>query len=431
LQGDILIEVIIILLLLVLNGFFAASEIAMVSSSKPRLKKLAVSGNKRAAAALNLSRSPNTFLSTVQVGITLVGIFAGAFGGASLAGNLSVVLADISFIAPYADTISFILIVIMITYLSLIIGELAPKRLAMNNPESLALLAAKPMTLLSKIAKPFIWVLSISTDAILKLLRYKPSDRSAISEEEIKILVDEGTQSGVIDQTEKEIIDRVFKAGDMDVSGMMTIRQDVIFIDKDEDESTIKETLLSNEFSRYPVYEDNFDNVIGMVDARDMLKLYVNGRSKDFSEVMYPCIKIKEDTPALHLLKMFKENQDRIAVVVDDNGGTEGIVTMGDLVNAIVGDPEREDDSGIKKLNDKEYILSGSLPVDDLKNLLNIKDLPEEEEYKTVAGFFMTNLNAVPKTNFIVEWDSYRMRVIEMQGNRVLKVKLRILDKPF
>lgn len=429
-QGDIILEIIFILLLIVINGLFAGSELAMISSSKSRLKKLALGGSKRAAAALKLSKSPNTFLSTVQIGITLVGIFAGAFGGATLSGKLAVIISSVEFLAPYSETLSFVLVVMVITYLSLVVGELVPKRLAMNNPEGLALFAAKPMSILSVITKPFIWLLSVSTEAVLKLLRFKASTKSEVSAEEIKILVDEGTKSGTIDQVEKDIIGRVFKAGELEVASIMTIRQDIIFLDSEEDEKVTIKMLMESPYSRYPVIEGNFDNVIGFVHSKEVLKDLARSGSIDLLKSLIPVVKIPEETPVLHMLDIFKEKEIHIAIVSNEYGGTEGLITLGEVMDSIVGDIEKETEN-ITKLNDKEYYISGSLHIEDLKELIKVTYLPnEEEEYKTVAGLLMTNLEAVPKVNDVFEWEIYKFRVVEMKGNRVMKVRLTILDSP-
>jgi len=431
LQGGIILEVVLILLLIGINGLFAGSELAMVSSSKARLKKLALGGSTRAAAALKLSKSPNTFLSTVQIGITLVGIFAGAFGGATLSGKLAVVISSVDILAPYSETLSFVLVVMAITYLSLVVGELVPKRLAMNNPEGLALFAAKPMSILSVITKPFIWLLSTSTEVVLKLLRFKASTKSEVSAEEIKILVDEGTRSGTIDEVEKDIIGRVFKAGELEITSIMTIRQDMIFLDKDDENEVTIKTLMQTPYSRYPVIEGNFDNVIGYVNSKEILKDLAKNGSIDIMKHLMPVVKTPEDTPVLHMLDIFKEKETHIAIVSNEYGGTEGLITLGEVMDSIVGDIEKEESKEITMLNDNEYHLSGSLHTEDLKELLKISSLPnEEEDYKTVAGLLMTNLEAVPKVNDVFEWERYKFKVIEMKGNRVMKVRLTIMDKP-
>lgn len=428
-MDSILFEIIIILLLIILNGVFAGSEIAMVSSSKVRLKNLALGGSKRASAALKLSRMPNTFLSTVQIGITLIGIFAGAFGGATISVKLASYINKIEFLAPYSETISFLLVVIVITYLSLVVGELVPKRLAMNNPERMALFAAKPMSILSVATKPFIWILSISTDLVLKLLRYKPSSSSAVSAEEIKMLVDEGTQSGVIDEKEKDIIGRVFKAGDLEVSSIMTIRQDIIFLDSEEDENVVIKTLIESPYSRYPVIQGNFDNVIGVIHTKIVLKDLAKSGSINLLKNLMPVVKTGEDTPVLHMLDIFKEKQTHIVIVTNEYDGTEGLITQSDVMDSIVGEIEPDfKKEEITRLSDKKYLLSGSLPIEEFKRLLKERYLPnEEEEFKTLAGFIMTNLGNVPKENDEFQGEGYTLKVLEMKKNRVLKVELTIL----
>lgn len=424
---NILFEVIIILLLIIINGVFAGSEIAMVSSSKSRLKKLALGGSKRAVAALKLSKSPNTFLSTVQIGITLVGIFAGAFGGATLSVKLSALLNNIDFLTPYSETLGFLLVVIIITYLSLVIGELVPKRLAINNPEGLALISAKPMSFISVATKPFIWVLSISTEIVLKILNFKPSTKSTVSAEEIRILVDEGTKSGVIDEMEKDIIERVFKAGDLEVSSIMKIRQEIVFLNiKDPDDKIIR-TILNNPYSRFPVMDGNFDNVLGFVNSKEVLKDIALNNSMDLKKNLMPIVKTPEETPVLHMLDIFKKKKTHIVIVTNEYGGTEGLITQGDVIDSVVGEIEGDEEDDIIKINENEFELRGTFIIEDLKDLIKENYLPNEEDgFKTVAGLVMTNLEEVPKVNDEYVWKNYKFKVVEMKGNRILKIKLYI-----
>ncbi len=426
-MDSIVFEVIIILLLIILNGVFAGSEIAMVSSSKSRLKKLALGGSKRASAALKLSKSPNTFLSTVQIGITLIGIFAGAFGGATLSVKLTALLNNIEFLVPYSETLGFLLVVIIITYLSLVIGELVPKRLAINNPEGLALISAKPMSFISVATKPFIWILSVSTDIVLKILNFRPSTKSAVSAEEIKILVDEGTKSGVIDEMEKDIIERVFKAGDLEVSSIMKIRQEIVFLNIKDTDDKIISTILKNPYSRFPVIDGNFDNVLGFVNSKEVLKDIALNDRLDLQKNIMPIVKTSEETPALHMLDIFKKKKTHIVIVTNKYGGTEGLVTLGDVIDSVVGEIEGDDEDDIIKTNENEFELRGTFIIEDLKELIKENYLPNEEDgFKTVAGLVMTNLEEVPKVNDEYIWKNYKFKVMEMKGNRILKIKLYI-----
>ena len=427
-MGDsILFEVVIVLLLIILNGLFAGSELAMVSSSKSRLKKLALGGSKRAVTALKLSKSPNTFLSTVQIGITLIGIFAGAFGGATISVKLTALLNNIDFLVPYSETLGFLLVVIIITYLSLVIGELVPKRLAINNPEALAMISAKPMSFISVATKPFIWILSISTEIVLKILNFKPSTKSAVSAEEIKILVEEGTKSGVIDEMEKDIIERVFKAGDLEVSSIMKIRQEIVFLNIKDTEGKIVNIILKNPYSRYPVIDGNFDNVLGFVNSKEVLKDIALNDAVDLKKNLMPIVKTPEETPVLHMLDIFKKNKTHIVIVTNEYGGTEGLITQGDVIDSVVGEIEGDEEDDIIKIYENEFDLKGTFIIEDLKELIKENYLPNEEDgFKTVAGLVMTNLEEVPEVNDEYVWKNYKFKVMEMKGNRILKIKLYI-----
>lgn len=329
-------EILFILLLLLANGVFAMSEIALVSARKSRLKQRAEGGDARARAALALADSPDRFLPTVQIGITLVGIFAGAFGGATIAEQLAGQIAVVPALAPYAEGIGLGVVVIAITYFSLIIGELVPKRIALNNPETIAALVARPMNLLARIAAPVVFLLSFSTTVVLKLLRVKPSIEPSVTEEEVRALILQGAEAGIFEHSEREIVESVFRLDDRSVNDLMMQRREVVWLDADASGEEIRRTITENPYSRFPVCEGSLDNVVGVAKAKHLLERCLNGEPLDLRAAMTAPLFVPETQTALQVLELFKNAHTHIALVVDEHGGVEGLVTINDVMEAIV-----------------------------------------------------------------------------------------------
>jgi putative hemolysin len=414
-------EIIFILLLLVANGVFAMSEIALVSARKSRLRQRAETGDARARAALALAESPDRFLSTVQIGITLVGIFAGAFGGATLAAAAAAQVAKVAVLAPYSEAIGLGVVVIAITYLSLIIGELVPKRIALNNPETIAAVMARPMSLLSRFTAPVVYLLTFSTAVVLKLLRVKPSIEPPVTEEEIRALITQGAEAGVFEHSEREIVESVFQLDERGVNTLMMPRREVVWLDAEEIRATINE----NQYSRFPVCERSLDNVIGVVKAKHLLERCLNDEPLDLRRAATAPLFVPETLTGLEVLELFKKAHTHIALVVDEHGGVEGLVTVNDLLEAIVGEMRigETEDLTIKR-DDGSYLLDGALPIDEFAGIFNVKSTLESERggYHTLAGFVLARLGHIPKTAAVFEWQNLRFEIVDMDGRRVDKV---------
>ncbi|MGF1494222.1 MAG: hemolysin family protein [Microcoleaceae cyanobacterium] len=420
-------QIFILIVLILVNGLFALSEIAIVSSRKVRLQRLAAQGNRKAIAALELADSPNRFLSTVQVGITLIGIFAGAFGGATLSGKLAEQLVKIPVLEPYAQALSLGMVVCCITYLSLILGELVPKRLAMNNPESLAVMVAQPMKLLSAIAAPVVLLLSASTEFILKLLNSNASDQPDVTEEEIKVLIDQGIQSGIVETAEHDIVDRVFRLGDRPVRNFMTPRPDITWLDLKDSIEVNRQKLTGQNFTRVPVCQDGLDNVLGFVRVTDVLNQVLANRPLDLTSQLRRPLFVPESTSALKILERFKQTGNHMGIVVDEYGVIQGLVTLNDILLDLVEDiPTAGDLSEPLAIQreDGSWLLDGMLTIEEFFELFEIGINPEEiqSSYTTLGGFVITYLGKIPTSADHFEWRDLRLEVVDMDGNRVDKV---------
>jgi putative hemolysin len=426
-MGDITFEIIFIFVLLIVNGLFSMSEMAVVSARKARLQKRAADGDKGARAALELAGNPGSFLSTVQVGITLVGILAGAFGGATIAEKLAPSLKRMPAIEPYADNISFGLVVLVITYLSLVVGELIPKRLALHSPDQIAAAVAAPMKRLSALSSPLVRLLEGSTNGLLRLFGLRESSEPPVTEDEIKVLIEQGTRAGVFEEAEQDLIERTFHLGDRTVSELMVPRPDVIFLDLDDPPEVIKEVINSNRLSRYPVIQGVTDNVIGIVRAKDLLAREFTNQPFDLKAVLGPALYLPNAMPAFKAIEMFKSSRRHIAIVIDEHGGVEGVVTVNDILDALVGDIPSMDERGEQPIvlrEDGSFLLDGALSVNQLKQTLGIKRLPGEEDgsFQTLGGFLMAQLGRVPTVADHIEFGGWRFEVMDMDRRRVDKV---------
>jgi putative hemolysin len=433
-MGNITFEIIFIFILLIANGLFSMSEMAVVSARQARLQRRAAQGDKGAQAALELAGNPGSFLSTVQVGITLIGILAGAFGGATIAEKLAPLLKNFPPLEPYAANLSFGLVVLVITYFSLVIGELIPKRLALHSPEKIAVVMAGPMKKLSALARPLVRLLEGSTEGILRLFGLRESNDPPVTEDEIKVLVEQGIHAGVFEEAERDLIERTFHLGDRTVSELMVPRPDVVFLALDDPPEVIKEIITSNRISRYPVIQGAPDNVVGIVRAKDLLALEYTGQPFDLKAALVPALFFPDGMPAFKAVEMFKSARRHLALVVDEHGGIEGLVTINDILDALVGNIpslDEPEEQPIIRREDGSFLLDGALAIHDLKQLLQLKHLPAEQDggFQTLGGFLMTRLGRVPVSADHLEFGGWRFEVMDMDRRRVDKVLVSPLQK--
>jgi putative hemolysin len=417
-------EIIIILLLIAANGLFAGIEMAVVSSRRSRLEARAEEGDRRAQAALDLIETPSTFLSTIQIGITLVSTLAGTFSGATLVARLAPTLAALPGLAPYAQTIAVAVVVIGITFLTLIFGELVPKRIALSHPESIARRSAPLMKSLAAVVKPVVWLLSGTTELILRLLGQRAAEPPPASEEEIKYLMAEGARAGVFAGTEQELVERVFRFADMRVGELMRPRSEVVAIDIDTPPEEVRRIVLSATYSRFPVYRDSLDNVLGIAHARDIL---VQGDQIDLQKILRQPLFVPESQLISSTLRAFQVTHSHIAIVINEYGETEGLVTLEDVLEQLVGEIEDEYDrveQAIVRRADGSLLVDGMLPADELRELLGVEQLPGEENYQfnTLAGFLMGQLGRLPRVADYVIADGHRFEVVDMDGRRIDRV---------
>ena len=420
-------QIIIVLLLIVVNGLFAMSEIAIISARKARLRQKADEGDHKARAALELAETPNRFLSTAQIGITLIGILAGAFGGATLAEELGAYLGRIPPLKPYGEVIGLVIVVLATTYLSLVIGELVPKRLALNNPERIAAAIAAPMRALSVIAYPAVRLLSLSTELVLRILGIRPSAEPPITEEEINVLLEQGTEAGIFQEAEQDMVESVLLLDERRAAGLMTPRPEVVWLDIDDPPDEIRRKMIASPYSRFPVCRGSLDDVLGEVEARDLLARNLCGESFDLKSLLQKPLYVPETMPALKVLEAFKKSGTQMALVIDEYGSIQGLVTLKDILEAIVGDiPSAEElaEPQVVQREDGSWLLDGMLPVEEFREILGIGELPGEEQglYQTIAGFVMTQLGRIPSAAEHFEWGGLRFEVMDMDGNRVDKV---------
>ncbi|HEV2529680.1 MAG TPA: hemolysin family protein [Thermomicrobiales bacterium] len=429
-------EIAIIVVLIIANGLFSMSEIAVVSSRKARLQQAADSGSAGARSALALSDNPGRFLSTVQVGISLIGVLSGAFGGATLASRLAPVIEPIPVIGGSAQPVAFVIVVILITYATLILGELVPKRIGLSNPERVAAQIAPPMTALARVTSPAITLLERSTQLVLRLVPGGDAEEPPVTESEIAVLLDQGTEAGVFVAAERDLIGRVFELGDRRAINLMTPRSEVTWLDLEDPFETNRDLILSSHRSIFPVAMASLDDLRGVVRAKDILADLQRGTSHELEKHIRPVEFVPEGLPALRLLETFKRASDPMAIVVDEYGGTQGIVTLHDVLEEIVGDIGEEhhaEDPDAVEREDGSWLIDGMVPVDGFLSLLGLPPLPDEEDgnYNTLGGFVLTRTGRIPDAGDLFDWQGWRFEVMDMDGNRVDKVLASpIVDEP-
>lgn len=417
-------EYLIILLLLLLNGLFAMSEIALVSSKRARLEEKAQKGNSGAKTALKLLDEPEKFLSTVQIGITLVGIIAGAFGGLTLADDLTPSLQKIEWLAAYARQASIVIVVSVITYFSLIIGELVPKTIAFNNPEGITIALAPFMKFLSWITTPIVYFLSISTKIFLKFLLIKEKDKTPVTEEELKILIEKGSQFGTLEQNESELLKRIFRFGDRKAYEIMTNRQNVVLIYLNDPVEEIKKKVYENTFSRYLVCDESPENIVGVFTIKEFFHKLNTESNFSLKDILTQPLFIPDNLTGIAVFEKFRDAKTYVAVVIDEYGSFEGIITLHDLIENIFGDlPDKHEtvEVPIFKREDGSMLIDGSILIDELREHLHVA-FEDDENFSTLGGFMMFKLNRIPKTGDKFVYETYSFEIMDMDGKRVDKV---------
>lgn len=415
----------IVLLLLLLNGFFAMAELAIVSARRARLRQLAEDGRPGAQQALNLAEDPTSFLSVVQIGMTLNSVLAGAFSGATLAGPLANTFRTIPALAAVADPLALGLTVLCVTYLSLVVGELLPKRVGLSYAESIAVRVAPLMRFLEQLTAPVVWLLRLSTDLFLRLLRLHNPPVVHVTEEEVKDLIAEGTESGVFKPAEKAMIEGVMRLADRTVRTIMTPRIDMVWISQTDSFEEIAETMHEYRYSRFPVARGDLEEVVGIVHAKDLLDARLKGERGELEAVMREALTVPDSTPVLRLLDNFKQSGQHIAIVMDEYGSVEGLVTLTDILEAITGDlPElgQEGEDRPVQREDGSWLIDGMMAIDEVESLIGVRHMRDGEDFHTIAGFIIDKLGRLPVAGDHIHWGGARFEVVDMDGRRVDKV---------
>lgn len=416
-------EIFILIGLILLNGLFAVAEITLVSARKSRLELQAKKGNKKAKAALFLAENPEIFLSSVQIGITLISIFTGVYSGEKFGKDLMPYIAQIEVFAPYAQSISTSLIVVLVTFLSIILGELIPKRIGLMSAEKIALMVAIPMRWFSKIVHPLVWLLNALTNLFFTVFRLKTVPDNQVTEEEIKAIISEGTEQGTIDEAEQEIIERVFHLGDRNITSLMTHRNDILWFELNDNEAKIKEKIFKEPHSVYPICDGDIDNIKGIVSIKD---LYVTNDFTLFKDLMKPALFVPENNTAYQVLEKFKASKIHCCFIVDEYGSVQGMITLNDILEAIVGDiPEQHiEDYEVVEREDGSYWVDAQIPFYDfLARFEKTEWMNEgEHEFDTLAGFILHTLERIPNVGEKLSWKGFSMEIVDMDGHRIDKV---------
>ncbi|MDR7150898.1 putative hemolysin [Hydrogenophaga palleronii] len=420
-------EIAILFALILLNGLFAMSELALVSARKVRLQKLVDEGDKSAVAAVKLGEDPTRFLSTIQIGITSIGVLNGIVGEAALAAPLATWLTVIGVPTPYSAYAATGLVVVVITYFSIVVGELVPKRIGQSHPETLARWVARPIDWLAIATKPFVLLLSISTKGLLRLLGVKESSGSAVTEEEIHAMLAEGTTAGVIESHEHTMVRNVFRLDDRQIGSLMVPRSDVVLLDLDETFEVNMARVEASDHARFPVVRGDMNNLTGVVNARKWLSQALRGGSRDLSDQpLQPPLYVPETITGMELLDNFRQSDVHMAFVIDEYGEVQGIVTLQDLIEAITGEfsPRDPETSWAMQREDGSWLLDGHIPVPELKDRLMLDAVPDEERgrYHTLSGMMMLLTGRLPKVTDTVTWEGWRLEIVDMDGRTIDKV---------
>ncbi|HEY6144222.1 MAG TPA: hemolysin family protein [Flavobacterium sp.] len=421
-------EILIILFLIILNGVFSMSEIALISARKNRLETAAKKGQKNAQIALDLANSPNKFLSTVQIGITLIGILTGIYSGDKITHDVQEFVAGFAMFKPFAPTLSVGIVVVVLTYFSLVLGELLPKRIGLNHPEAIAKAVALPMKIVSIITAPFIWLLTSSTDFLLNVLQIKPTADGKVTEEEIKAIIKEGTEGGEVQEIEQDIVERVFHIGDRKINSLMTHRKSVMMLPLHSNKEKVKEFMLKELHSIYPVYGENHDDIVGVVNLKHIFA-HFESPSFNLPEIMTEAPFMMEQTTAYKALEQFKKSGIHYALVSDEYGVFQGIITLNDILEALVGDASDfyKDDFKLIEREDGSWLVDGHYSLHDFLTYFELDELINDYEVTTVSGLIMTELSRIPKEGEKLIWQKFELEVIDMDGVKIDKVMVKAL----
>ena len=420
-------EIFILLGLILINGLFVMSEIALVSARKARLENMAAKGDELARRALELSNKPEVFLSAAQIGITLIAILTGVYSGERFSVYLVPFFKKISFLSDYAEGISLTIVVIIVTFLSILFGELIPKRFGLLRAEKISKLVAGPVLVFAKITHPFVWVLNKISNGFFFIFNIKKSTDDAVTEEEIKTMISEGTEAGTIEEEEREIIERVFHLGDRNITSLMTHRSDIIWFDLEDNEEKIKEKIISEPHSVYPICDGEIDNIKGVVSIKD---LYITDDRIKFKEVMKPAMFVPENNTPYQVLEKFKQTQHHSCFIVDEYGTMQGLITLNDILEAIVGDIPQQDltDYEVTEREDGSFLVDAQIPFYDFLSRFDKAAWMNEgeHEFDTLAGFILHELERIPHSGDKFDWKGFRFEIIDMDGHRIDKVLVNI-----
>lgn len=422
-------EILVILFLILLNGIFAMAEIAMVSSRKTRLESVAKKGDRTAKKALELSRNPSKFLSTVQIGITLIGILMGIYSGEKIAGDLENYLYRFDLLRPYSETLAITIIVIILTFFSLVLGELVPKRIGLLMPETLSRILSYPMYLISVVAAPFIWLLSVTTDLLIKMCRIRIPQDSPLTEEEIKAIIQEGTETGVVQEIEQDIVENVFHLGDRKINTLMTLGKDIVWLDLNDPPAVIKQKMTQSVHKAFPVCKGGPENVQGILYSKDLLNSIFRNESFEIEKSLRPAIYLTENTTAYKALERFMGMRHRVALVVDEFGAIQGILSMNDLVDALVGDlaEQLHAKKEIIPREDGSFLVDAGLSLPEFARYfdIDIKDDKALSAINTVAGLAFYFGKKMPIAGDRFQWKNLEIEIIDLDGRRIDKILVK------
>ena len=428
-MSEVVTEIILLFVLILINGLFSMTEMAVVSSRRARLQASLEDGDQRAKTVLDLLDSPNDFFSTIQIAITLIGVITGAVGAQTFSHYLVDVLVKVPFLKGIAQPLSVLLISSLITYFSLVIGELIPKRIATNNPEKIAMAMCGPIRVLSKIFLPVVRILSFSTDLGLKVIGIKEVEESAVSEDEIKVMIEQGKQDGVFEENEQDIVESVFRLSDQTVDALMTPRTELDWIDLEAPvEESLKE-IADSTYHYFPLVRGNPDNVVGVISSKALLDAYIRGCDIDLEKIAEPPLFVPESKPALSLLDDLKASESNFAVVLDEYGGFSGMITPYDLLNELVGDvtnigEEPNDEEEVLVRDDGSWSFDGMIDIEEFKETIGVKELPDEARigYQTLAGFILSQTGSIPAAGYSFDWTDFHFEIVDMDGLRIDRV---------
>ena len=428
-MSEVVTEIILLFVLILINGLFSMTEMAVVSSRRARLQASLEDGDQRAKTVLDLLDNPNDFFSTIQIAITLIGVITGAVGAQTFSHYLVDVLVKVPFLKGIAQPLSVLLISSLITYFSLVIGELIPKRIATNNPEKIAMAMCGPIRVLSKIFLPVVRILSFSTETGLKIIGVKEVEESAVSEDEIKVMIEQGKQDGVFEENEQDIVESVFRLSDQTVDALMTPRTELDWIDLEAPvEESLKE-IADSTYHYFPLVRGNPDNVVGVISSKALLDAYIRGCDIDLEKIAEPPLFVPESKPALSLLDDLKASESNFAVVLDEYGGFSGMITPYDLLNELVGDvtnigEEPNDEDEVLVRDDGSWSFDGMIDIEEFKETIGVKELPDEARigYQTLAGFILSQTGSIPSAGYSFDWNDFHFEIVDMDGLRIDRV---------